>query len=429
MMKRMIGALVALGGIAAFGQGFGGGNSLLEPAMTFDEAVAAAKKGEARGYYQLAIKFSAGEELTRNRATGMAFLSKAADMGYANAQFVLGSIKELRIQESGRDLGANAFQMRLLFMHGLAAQTGAYFWDGNSTATTFADGAAVCEVSNLYARAAAGGVEIAKKKLEDFLQKKQAYDAYETMRRGGQSSRETHDAQVAEAFAGLIRPEYPLPESDGDIRPLVARDPNAYLDAAQANDVRRARKNGMRSSSVMASEARAAWRKEQEAKNAEFRKRYADLRIDSICGVRFGEKPPKGCKPHHQMKLQKKFRFFDSYYLELSSDGRVSAVTLNAKLNPGMKADDIEAEKGHVMAALEKKFAFKFPRTADGKLDEDAFHGPRVFGRYKIELFDFDMEGVPGMTLMVKDMQIVREDAEKRGVPKTIPASEGLDAL
>ena len=429
MKKRMVGVLVVLGGIAAFGQGSGGGNSLLEPAMTFDEAVAAAKKGEARGYYQLAIKFSAGEELTRNRATGMAFLSKAADMGYANAQFVLGCIRELRVQESGQDLGLNAFQMRLLFTHGLAAQTGAYFWDGNSTATTFADDAAVCEVSNLYARAASGGVAIAKKKLEDFLQKKQAYDAYEAMRRDGQASRKTHDALVAEAFAGLIRPEYPLPESDGDVRPLVIRDPNAYLDAAQANDVRRARKGGTRLPSSMASEARAAWRKEQEAKNAEFRKRYADLKIDSICGVRFGEKPPKGCKPHHQMKLQKKFRFFDSYYLELSSDGRVSAITLNAKLNPTMKADDIEAEKGHVIAALEKKFAFKFPRTADGKLDGDAFHGSCVFGRYKIKLFDFDMEGVPGLMLMVKDLQVVREDAEKRCVPKTIPASEGLDAL
>lgn len=429
MKKRMVGVLVMLGGIAAFGQGSGGGNSLLEPAMTFDEAVAAAKKGEARGYYQLAIKFSAGEELTRNRATGMAFLSKAADMGYANAQFVLGCIRELRVQESGQDLGLNAFQMRLLFTHGLAAQTGAYFWDGNSTATTFADDAAVCEVSNLYARAASGGVAIAKKKLEDFLQKKQVYDAYEAIRRDGQASRKTHDALVAEAFAGLIRPEYPLPESDGDVRPLVIRDPNAYLDAAQANDARRARKSGMKFPSPMASEARASWRKEQEAKNAEFRKRYADLKIDSICGIRFGEKPPKGCKPHHQMKLQRKFRFFDSYYLELSSDGRVTAITLNAKLNPGMKADDIEAEKGHVMAVLEKKFAFKFPRTADGKLDEAAFHGPRVFGRYKIELFDFDMEGVPGLTLMIKDLQIVREDAEKMGVPKTIPASEGLDAL
>ena len=63
----MVGAVVVLGGIAAFGQGFGGGNSLLEPEMSFDEAVVAAKKDEARGYYQLAIKFSADEELTRNR--------------------------------------------------------------------------------------------------------------------------------------------------------------------------------------------------------------------------------------------------------------------------------------------------------------------------------------------------------------------------
>ena len=98
MKKQMMVALVVFCGIAAFGQGFGGGNSLLEPAMTFDEAVVAAKNGEARGYYQLAIKFSAGEELTRNRVTGMAFLSKAADMGHANAQFVLGSIKELDLE-------------------------------------------------------------------------------------------------------------------------------------------------------------------------------------------------------------------------------------------------------------------------------------------------------------------------------------------
>ena len=428
MKKQMMAALAVFGGIAAFGQGFGGGNSLLEPAMTFDEAVAAAKKGEARGYYQLAIKFSAGEELTRNRATGMAFLSKAADMGYANAQFVLGSIKELRIQESVQYLN-NAFQMRLIFMHGLAAQTGAYFWDGDSTATTFADDAAVCEVSNLYARAASGGVVIAKKKLEDFLQKKQAYDAYETMRRDGQSSRKAHDAQISEAFAGLIRPEYPLPESNENIQPLVVRDPNACLDIAQANDARRARKSGMKFPSPTAEASRALWRKEQEKKNEEFRKRYADLKIDSICGIKFGEKPPKGCKPHRQMKLSKKFRFFDSYNLELSSDGRVSAITLNAKLNPAMKTDDVEAEKAHVVAALEKKFAFKFPRTAEGKLDEDAFHGQHAFGRYKISIFDFDMDGVTGLILMIKDLQIVREDAEKRGVPKTIPASEGLDAL
>lgn len=428
MKKQMMAALAVLGGIAAFGQGFGGGNSLLEPAMTFDEAVAAAKKGEARGYYQLAIKFSAGEELTRNRATGMAFLSKAADMGYANAQFVLGSTKELRIQESVQYLH-NAFQMRLIFMHGLAAQTGAYFWDGDSTATTFADDAAVCEVSNLYARAASGGVVIAKKKLEDFLQKKQAYDAYETMRRDGQSSRKAHDAQISEAFAGLIRPEYPLPESNENIQPLVVRDPNAYLDIALANDARRARKSGMKFPSPTAEASRALWRKEQEKKNEEFRKRYADLKIDSICGIKFGEKPPKGCKPHRQMKLPKKFRFFDSYNLELSSDGRVSAITLNAKLNPAMKTDDVEAEKGHVVAALEKKYAFKFPRTADGKLGEDAFHGQHAFGRYKIHFFDFDMEGVPALTLMIKDLQVVREDAEKRGVPKAIPASEGLDAL
>ena len=426
-VKTVAAGMAAWGlALAAVGQGFGNGGSLLEPALTFDEAVAAAQKGEARGYYQLAIKFSAGEEVTRNRATGMAFLAKAVEMGHANALFVLGRIKELRIKEtkdpSGSD--AEALQVRLLFTHGLAALTGAYFWDGESTATTFADTAAVNEVSNLYARAVAGGVVAAEKQLADFLQKKKAVDEYDAAVRRGAAKRKVNDARAAAAFADMMRPEFPSPALDKDSGPLYRRDPNAYLDAAQANDAKRGK-----SMASMRANARISWRRQEEQKNDELRKRYANLKIESVCGIKFGEKPPAEWKPHHQTKLAKKFRFFDSYYVELTADKRVCAISLNATLSPSMKADDIEAEKSNVVAALEKRYNFRFPREADGTLDDSAFNGSCEFGRYKIMLHNFDMDGTPGLSLIVKDLRLIREDAEKKGVPKTLPPSEGLDAL
>lgn len=61
---------------------------LLEPLMPLKDAILLAKKGDPKGYYQLAMRYSAGDELPDNNKTAIVLLNKAVEGKYPNAVFV-----------------------------------------------------------------------------------------------------------------------------------------------------------------------------------------------------------------------------------------------------------------------------------------------------------------------------------------------------
>ncbi len=66
----------------------------LEERIPLEEAMALAKKGEGKGYYQLALSYSLGDVLPENRELSYKMLQKACAANYANAVLVEGMCDE-----------------------------------------------------------------------------------------------------------------------------------------------------------------------------------------------------------------------------------------------------------------------------------------------------------------------------------------------
>ena len=80
------------------------GQGLLEELVPLEEAMALAKEGKGKGFYQLALRYARGEGLPQDNATAYRMLCKARDADYAHAVLVEGLCDEklLGIAREGR---------------------------------------------------------------------------------------------------------------------------------------------------------------------------------------------------------------------------------------------------------------------------------------------------------------------------------------
>ena len=87
------------------------GQGLLEELVPLEEAMALAKAGKGKGFYQLALRYARGEELPQDDAAAYRMLCKARDADYAHAVLVEGLCDEKRLHD-GR--GYSGFAPRVL---------------------------------------------------------------------------------------------------------------------------------------------------------------------------------------------------------------------------------------------------------------------------------------------------------------------------
>lgn len=417
---------------AASAQFVAGQESLLEEPLDFKSALELARKGEARGFYQLAIKFSAGEGVARNRATGYKFLEKAADMGYANALYVLGRVKAAGLMDMGSLLFLDE---RTTAVPQTTSLAGAVFWDGEWKLQSVTDDAAFAVVSNCFARAAAGGIGAAEDDLKVLQQRRADALAEAAAASAAQCGADENLEAVRKAFPAFAVAEYPVPPSErpADPRPLSVRDPNAYFDTMQRFHRQTAQRQ------VQASRV-DLWRLREARVKAEQAKKYANVRIDSICGISFGAPPPTWLKQRGWSssddgpktgfasgKLQKPFRYFTACDVELAGTGVVRRISLSGDLHPSMSDEDQKKEFDAVLDALEKKYAFKFPRREEGTGGYPSWFGE--IGRYNVNLGVGKVNDMPYIHLSIADRDVTRQTAVPAGIKLKLPANAGLDVL
>ena len=66
----------------------------LEERIPLEEAMALAKDGKGKGFYQLALRYALGDEVPKNRKTAYQMLVKACESNYANAVLIEGMCDE-----------------------------------------------------------------------------------------------------------------------------------------------------------------------------------------------------------------------------------------------------------------------------------------------------------------------------------------------
>ena len=70
---------------------------LPEPTVPMEEALALAKKGDGKGFYQLAVRYAKGEDVKRDSEVAKAFLDKAVKAQYPRAVFAYAVGQELEL--------------------------------------------------------------------------------------------------------------------------------------------------------------------------------------------------------------------------------------------------------------------------------------------------------------------------------------------
>ena len=402
------------------------GEKVLEEPLAFKDAMALAQKGEARGFYQLAICFSAGNGVERNRATGYKYLQKAAEMGYGNAWYVLGRIKQSHIKGADYHL-IDKSSVSTIHTYELA---GAYLWDGATYSRPITDDETFFATSNCYANAVAAGVDMAKYDLAGIMDLRDHAMKERAAANASRGERTANSNAAKAAFPDLFAEEYPVPASNSvvsSLNTLLDTDPNAYLDSWATTRKHYRQRDGKTASFSRRKQMENELKKKAEAK-------YDSLRINSICGVEFGKKPPEwykkpNRKDWHGPKLPKPFRYFTHLRADLTKDGLVKGVELHGDLPVDADSKAVEDEEQNVLAILEKKYNIEFLRGGDGKRIPCSSDGKNNFGRYNISVSRGSSEGVPGIYLSIRDNGVSKKEASLQNLPKSIPAGVGADML
>ena len=149
-------------------------------------------------------------------------------------------------------------------------------------------------------------------------------------------------------------------------------------------------------------------------------KSNANARIDSLCGIRFGEKRPEWMKGNRPAKLQKPFRFFTEVYVSETGSKLVQTINLNGKMRPDATEAEQKEEQQAVLAILERRYGFRFPRGADGKIRVHTLYR-WTFGHYKIHMSGGDFDGTPMLHLIITDTDVAKAEARKSVLRKTMP--------
>ena len=345
-------------------------------------------------------------------------------MGYGNAWYVMGRIKEARVRRV-LDFWRLYPQPDLFRTPSTLALTGAVLWDGLDQETPLLDEDVFRVASNCYAKAVAAGVKVAEKDLrtlcENYFDDKASEQ--ENLLRG--KDKEVNDRLAKAAFGKLMVEEYDGVRARG--RPLPAtRDVNAEFDLRSCWERRSAMFNKRaraRNSTEVYSSSRP-----RNTGSDDLVKSNANARIDSICGIRFGEKRPEWIKGNLPAKLAKPFRFFTQVYVIETESKRVRSISLTGMMRADATAEEEKEEQRATLAILEKRYGFCFPRNAAGKIEPHGLYN-KMFGRYKVYLSGGDIEGTPMLSLSITDTEVATEEARKSSRPRTLPKEAGLDAL
>lgn len=322
------------------------GQGLLEELVPLEEAMALAKAGKGKGFYQLALRYARGEGLPQDDAAAYRMLCKARDADYAHAVLVEGLCDEKRLHD-GR--GYSGFVPRVLHSYCGADFTDGRDWGDHDSLT---NAVAVARVMGKYEKAKRLGVLVATNQIAALNKRLSDFKAEEAKRLQAEEN--------AKRVAGLLDEKITRPKTDArEARERAAAEREQLLERLleiQA-EIRRQR------------EQRKLERPLRDERMVLLPKYRAAFK--ALTGYEMGQKIDEEMlgreREWKSVKLAKPYRYFTDCTLEVC-DGCLYGVSMSFGLDGKYSRKSLEAEAEAVRKDLAGRFGMEeeeiFERTS-----------------------------------------------------------------
>lgn len=314
------------------------GQGLLEELVPLEEAMALAKAGKGKGFYQLALRYARGEGLPQDDVAAYRMLYKARDADYAHAVLVEGLCDEKLLCT---DRGYSGFsQKRVLRSYCGADFTDGRAWDDRDFLT---NAVAVARVMGKYEKAKRLGALVATNQIAALNKRLSDFKAEEAKRLQAEEN--------AKRVAGLLDEKNTRPKTDArEARERAAAEREQLLERLleiQA-EIRRQR------------EQRKLERPLRDERMVLLPKYRAAFK--ALTGYEMGQKIDEEMlgreREWKRVKLAKPYRYFTDCTLEVC-DGCLYGVSMSFGLDGKYSRKSLEAEAEAVRKDLAGRFGME----------------------------------------------------------------------
>ncbi len=311
---------------------------LLEELVPLEEAMALAKAGKGKGFYQLALRYARGEGLPQDDVAAYRMLCKARDADYAHAVLVEGLCDEKLLCT---DRGYSGFsQKRVLRSYCGADFTDGRAWDDRDFLT---NAVAVARVMGKYEKAKRLGALVATNQIAALNKRLSDFKAEEAKRLQAEEN--------AKRVAGLLDEKNTRPKTDArEARERAAAEREQLLERLleiQA-EIRRQR------------EQRKLERPLRDERMVLLPKYRAAFK--ALTGYEMGQKIDEEMlgreREWKRVKLAKPYRYFTDCTLEVC-DGCLYGVSMSFGLDGKYSRKSLEAEAEAVRKDLAGRFGME----------------------------------------------------------------------
>lgn len=311
---------------------------LLEELVPLEEAMALAKAGKGKGFYQLALRYARGEGLPQDDVAAYRMLCKARDADYAHAVLVEGLCDEKLLCT---DRGYSGFsQKRVLRSYCGADFTDGRAWDDRDFLT---NAVAVARVMGKYEKAKRLGALVATNQIAALNKRLSDFKAEEAKRLQAEEN--------AKRVAGLLDEKNTRPKTDArEARERAAAEREQLLERLleiQA-EIRRQR------------EQRKLERPLRDERMVLLPKYRAAFK--ALTGYEMGQKIDEEMlgreREWKSVKLAKPYRYFTDCTLEVC-DGCLYGVSMSFGLDGKYSRKSLEAEAEAVRKDLAGRFGME----------------------------------------------------------------------
>lgn len=314
------------------------GQGLLEELVPLEEAMALAKAGKGKGFYQLALRYARGEGLPQDNATAYRMLCKARDADYAHAVLVEGLCDEKLLCT---DRGYSGFsQKRVLHSYCGTDFTDGRAWDDRDFLT---NAVAVARIMGKYEKAKRLGALVATNQIAALNKRLSDFKAEEAKRLQAEEN--------AKRVAGLLDEKNTRPKTDArEARERAAAEREQLLERLLEiqSEIRRQR------------EQRKLERPLRDERMVLLPKYRAAFK--ALTGYEMGQKIDEEMlgreREWKSVKLAKPYRYFTDCTLEVC-DGCLYGVSMSFRSDGKYSWKSLEAEAEAVRKDLAGRFGME----------------------------------------------------------------------
>lgn len=392
------------------------GQGLLEELVPLEEAMALAKAGKGKGFYQLALRYARGEGLPKDDAVAYRMLCKARDADYAHAVLVEGLCDEIFLRQPQKRFG------RRLFLNGDAREAlrsycgGADFRDGRNwdEHDYLTNAVAVARVMGKYEKAKRLGALVATNQIAALNKCLSDFKTEVAKRAQTEMLAEANNRRVMVLLGEDVRKETDAvaAERERAERERVAKEAAAQRERAAAQreqqlqrfqGIQELRRKREQKEKEIQELCRKREQREKVAERAAKEERMALLpkyraAFKALTGYEMGQKIDEEVlgreRERKNVKLAKPYRYFTDCTLEVC-DGCLYGVSMSFGSDGKYSRKSLEAEA----EAVRKDLAGRFGVEEEEKILEWVGPGLRRAG-WRLRAF---VNGERGIWLSISD--------------------------